>query len=174
MAVPTTAAATPMASAQANSAPLGWAKGGRFGTASEKSPTPVRRADADEDQGADAGGQQPGEQHQRGRGPAEPDRLHEQERSEQRGAQQGGDGREAARAADDRQRLGGGVALDEPDDQRRDPAAQGDERRLRADDGAEAERRQRGEEDAGQLDGRRRRPGLEPVGRASARPVPGR
>ena len=62
-------------------------------------------------------------------------------------------------AADDRQRLGGRVALDEPDDQRRDPAAQGDERRLRADDGAEAERHHRGEDDAGQLDGRRRRPG---------------
>ena len=60
-------------------------------------PTPGRRADADEDQGADAGGQQPGEQHQRGRGTAEPDRLHQQERSEQRGAQEGGDGREAAR-----------------------------------------------------------------------------
>ena len=53
------------------------------------------------------------------------------------------------------ERLGGRVLLDEPHGQRGQPAAEGDERRLRADDGAEAERDHRSEEHAGQLDGRR-------------------
>ena len=73
-----------MASAQANSAALGWAK---VGDGQRELSDACSRADADEDQGADAGGQQPGEQHDRGRGPAESDRLHQEECSEQWGAQ---------------------------------------------------------------------------------------
>ena len=41
MAPPTTTAARPMAIAHPNSAPSGWLKGGRLGTASEKVPWPV-------------------------------------------------------------------------------------------------------------------------------------
>ena len=128
------------------------------------------RTEADEDESTDAGGEQPGSEYQRGRRPAEPDGLHHQERSEQRGSQQGRNGGEAARAAHHRQGLRGGVVLDEPHDERGDPAAQGDEGRLRADDGPQAERRQGGDEDAPQLDGCGRPSGLEPVGgRVTAR-----
>ena len=101
---------------------------------------PGALAEADEDECADAGGEQAGQQHHRGGGAADGDGLHQQERAEQRRAEERGDGSEAAGAADHEERLRGSVALDEPHGQRGQPTAEGDERRLRADDGAEAER----------------------------------
>ena len=147
----------------------GWSNGGRFGTARENSPDAGRGAEPDEHERTDAGGQQPREQDQRGHGAAEADRLHEQERAQQRVAEQRRHRGEAPRRPDHRQRLAPARrVLRQLHEQRGDAAAEGDERRFGTDDGAQTERRQRRQQDAGQLDALRRGAGLEPVGRRVA------
>ena len=137
MPLPTRAAASPMTRAHKNCAPLGRAKAGRFGTASEIVPTPVSDPMPMNTSAPMPAASSPGSSTIVAAASAEPDRLHQQERSEQGRTQQGGDSGEAAGGADHGDRLGGRVALDESDHQCREATAQRDERRLRTDDGAQ-------------------------------------
>ena len=107
----------------------------------------------------DAGRQQAGDQHELHRRPAQPGGLHQQEGPGQGGAEQGGDGGEAARpppmtALAVRRR----VPLGQPDGEDPEPAAEGDQRGLGAEDHAQAQGREGGEQDAGSVDGQPRRP----------------
>ena len=63
-------------------------------------------AEPDEDQGPDPGPEQPGDQHHRRRGAAEPGRLHHEERRGQRGPEERADGGEAPGGRDHRGDVG--------------------------------------------------------------------
>ena len=119
----------------------------------------------DEHERADTGGQQARDQHHLHHRPAEAGGLHQEESSGQRRPEQCADGREAAGCGDGRLGPGRRVALDELDREDTEPAAEGDQGGLGAENHAQAQRRQRGQHDARKLPGGRwPRPGLEPVG----------
>ena len=88
--------------AQPNIAPVGRSNGGRPGIASENVPKPVSESRPEEDQRADAGGEQPGHEHDAEHRAAEPGGLEQQERAEQRRAEQRADRGEAAGGGDHR------------------------------------------------------------------------
>ena len=143
-------------------------KAGMPSTASSKVPRPVMAFETEEDQRSDAGGQQARHQHHAHHGPGQAGDLHEQEGTEDGRAQKGADGGEAARGPDHEHGLRGGVLLHEPHDQHGEAAADGDERGLGADHGAEGQRGEGGEDDAGEERGLRGAVVLEPVGRGVA------
>ncbi len=115
-----------------------------------------QRVQPDEDQRPDAGRQQAGHQDDRDRRSAEPRHLHEQEGAEQGRAEQRADGGEAAGRADQGDALRRSIVLDQVHPPGRDAAAEGDQRRLRAQDRSERQGHQRSGRDAGQVPGRRR------------------
>ena len=96
---------------------------------------------------------------------AEAGRLHQQERTDDRRAEQRRDRGEAAGDADDHRRHRRRVLLEQVDREDAEAAADRDERSLGTEDDAEAQRGERGEDDAGQLDRRDRTGGVEAVGR---------
>ena len=123
------------------------------------------RAQPDEDEGADAGCKEAGEEDERQGRPAEAGRLDDDDAADHGRAEDRRDRREAARRPHQAERLVGRVALDGPHRQDPEPRAEGYQRRLRPEDEAEAERRDGGEENARQLDRLCRLPArLEPVG----------
>src|SRR5205085_9126202 len=90
--------------------------------------------------------------------------LHQQERTDDRRPEERADRGEAAGEADDGRCALWRVALDQPHGENPESAADRDQRRLWAEDGAEAERGERREYHSGQLD-RSRRGGFEPIRR---------
>ena len=114
---------------------------------------PRPRIQADEDEGTDARRQQAGDQHELHHGPAQPGGLHQQEGPGQGGAEQGGDGGEAARRRHHGLGAGRGVPLGQPDGDHPEPPAESDQRGLGAEDHAQAQGREGGEHDAGKVDG---------------------
>ena len=114
----------------------------------------------------------PGHEHQFQRRPAQPGRLHQQERAEQRRAEQRADGREAARGGQHGRDPGRRVLLGQPHRDHAQAAAQRDQRGLRAEHHAQAQRGQGGQHHAGKLRGPGRPlPRLEAVGRRVAAPA---
>ena len=124
--------------------------------ASENVPSPVHASRPMKTSEPTPGGQQAGDQHELHHGPAQPGGLHQQEGPGQRGAEQGADGGEAARRRDHGLGPGRGVPLGQPDGDDAEPAAESDQRRLGAEDHAQAQGREGGEHDAGKLDRARR------------------
>ena len=83
-------------------------------------------------------------------------------------AEQGRDGREAAGARDHPDRGLGCVLLHQPHREHAEAAADGDQGRLRPEDGSQAQGRQRGHDDAGQVPRVGRPAGLEALSRLVA------
>ena len=127
-----------------------------------------QRVEPDEDEGSDAGGQEAGHQHQAQHRAAEAGRLHQEERPDDGGAEQGADGGEAPGRGDHCRRHGRGVLLGQVHGQCAQPAADGDQRSLGTEDHTKAEGGQRGQDDAGKLGGGGCATGLEPLGRLVA------
>jgi len=132
--------------------------------ASEKRAEAGQRVQADEDEHADAGGQEPRQQHQREHRSAEAGGLEQQEGAEQRGAEQRADCGEAAGGRDHGRGGRRGIARGQAYGQHAQPAAYQDQRGLGAEHDAEAKRCEGGEQDAGELDRWRCACRLEPVG----------
>ena len=130
---------------------VGSTAGGTEVSASEKRAEAGPVVQADEDQCADAGGEQPRQRHQAQGRAADAGRLHDQEGAQQGRAEQGADRGEAAGRRHDRQGHRRCVLVDQVHGQRSEAATDGDERRLGAEDGAEAQRGQGGQDDAGEL-----------------------
>ena len=158
MAGPIRAAATPIAIAQPNSAPVGWLKPGMPGRASENVPSPVRLSRPMKMSEPIPAASSPGSSTTPSIGPPSPDA------SISKNAPVRGDPSSvltAAKAPGDTQHPGRLVRHiappGQPDDQGGQPAAERDQRHLRAEHGAEDQRRQRRQDDAGQLDRGRRR-----------------
>ena len=145
---------------------IGRPGGGQVGQREGEGAEPGPALQADEDERADPRGQQTRQQHHAEHRPGHRGRLHQQERAQQRIAEQRGDRREASRRRDHRGGLGRGVPPGEAHRQSGQPRPERDQRRLRSQHRAEAEGGQRGQRDAGYLDRRRcGRPGMEPIGR---------
>ena len=107
--------------------------GGMFGTASEKRPEPGPAVEADEDRAQPTpAASRPGTQHDAEHRAAEAGRLHQQERADERRAEQRADRGEAAGGADHGTRLRGCVPLDQLHREHAEAAADRDQRRLRA------------------------------------------
>jgi hypothetical protein len=110
--------------------------------------------EADEDQRADTGSEQPGREHHTEHRTADPGHLHHQERGRKRRAEERADrGETPCRGDHDTGHLRR-VALDQVDDEDSEAAADRDQRRLRAKDDPEAERDERCNDDPGELDRR--------------------
>jgi hypothetical protein len=116
-------------------------------------------AHADEDDRPDPGRYQARQQHQRQHRPAKPGRLDEDDRANDGRAEDRSDRGERRAGGENGHDLVGGVFLYQPHGHNGQPAAEGDERRLRSQHEAEAEG---GQQDAGQLDGLGG-PGLDPL-----------
>jgi hypothetical protein len=102
--------------------------GNRYGERPEAGPG----VHAYEDQRTDPRSEQAGDQHEPQRGSAQSGGLHQQERAENRRAEQRADGGEASRRSHYRPGAVRHVALGEPDGQEAQAAADRDERRLRS------------------------------------------
>ena len=122
----------------------------------------------DEDERADARGQQAGHEHQTQHRPAQPGCLHQQERTEDGRPEKRADGGEGPGRGEDGTSLVGYIAPGGPQGQHDQSSAQRDEGRLRPQHGAEDQRGQGGQEHAGQLSRCRRAVHLEPIRRGSA------
>ncbi len=165
MAAPKTAAATPIATAQRNSAPSGLSEGGDIRDCQGERPEAGPGVEADEDERSHPGGEQAGDEHDAQHRPAEPGGLHQQERPDERRAEQRADRGEASRRPDHGHRLRRRVLLDEMHGEHAEAAADRDQRRLRPEHDAEAQGRQRRDHDAGQVDREHRAARLESFGR---------
>jgi hypothetical protein len=111
------------------------------------------------------GCQQAGYQHKLQHRPAQPGRLHQQERSGQRRAEERADGREAARRGHHSLGSGRGVPLDQPDGDDAKAGPERDQRRFGPEHHTQAQGGECGQHDTGKLDWRWRAfPRLEPVG----------
>jgi hypothetical protein len=119
---------------------VGEPKCGRPGTAREKVPSPVQQA-----------GQQDEAQHRS----AQPGRLHQQERADDRRTEQRADGGEAPRRGEDGRGLVGHVTASGPQGHHDQAAADGDQGCLGSEHGAEDQGGQGGQYHAGHF-GRRR------------------
>src|SRR6266487_1912019 len=109
----------------------------------------------EEDERADARGQQAGHQDEAQHRSAQPGRLHQQERADDRRTEQRADGGEASRRGEDGRGLVGHVTAGGPQGQHDQAAADGDKGRLGSEHGAENQGGQSGQYHAGQF-GRRR------------------
>jgi len=173
--VPTTAAATPMTRAHPNLATSGRAKCGRPGSARENVPSPVHASRPMNMRAPHPGREQAGHQDDPQHCPAQARGFHQQERAQDRGAEQRADGGEAAGRGHDRGGLRWHVAPGEPHGEDGKPAADSDQGRLGSQHDPEAQRGQGRENDAGKLGRRGGAAGLERVGggvAARARQVP--
>ena len=130
-------------------------------------PRPVVEPDVDER--ADAGGEQARNENDAHQRAPDPGHFHEQERRDERGAEQGGDGGEATGRPQDDARHLRRIALDQVNREHAQTAADRDQRRLRAEHDAKAERRERRDHDARELDRLNRPRGLEALGGLVAR-----
>ncbi len=161
---PMNGATSPIAIAQPNIASVSGPGCGRSGTISENVPRPVMlsrpRKISDPMPAASSPGTSTTPEHR----PAEPGRLEQQERAQERRSEQRADRGEAPGRGDHGGRLRGRVARREADGERAEPAADRDQRRLRAEHRAERERGERGEEDPRQLDRGQRAARVEAVG----------
>jgi hypothetical protein len=128
-------------------------------------PEPGHGVQPHEDQRADPRRQQAGEQHQPERGPAQPGGFHQQERADDRGAEQGADRGEATGRRDHRTDLLGHLAMGETHRAHAESGAEGDQRRLRPEYRSQAEAREGREQHARQVDGTRLRSCRETVDR---------
>ena len=124
-----------------------------------------QRVQAEEDERADAGGQQAGQQDQADQRAAQARGLQQQEGAEQRRAQQRADRGEAAGRRDHGRRHRRSVARSETHGQDTETASDHDQRSLGAENDSEAQRAERGEQNARQLDRRDRAGCLEAVSR---------
>lgn len=164
------AAATPIAIAQRNSAPVGFPAGGISGIASENEPMPVQLLSPDENERPDPGSEKSRQEHDAHHSSAEPHGLHHQKSPREGRSEEGTDGREATCGThDDAGRLGR-IVLEQVDGKNADAAAECYQRCLRAEHDPETEGRQRREDDAGELDRQDRARRLESL----CRPVPAR
>ena len=168
MPAPSTAATTPIAIAQRNSAAVGAAEGRDIRDRQRERPVARPGVQPDEDEGAHAGREESRDEHDAEHRAGEPGRLHEQERPDERGAEQRADRREAACGADHGDRLGRRVLLDQVHREDADAAADRDQRRLGPEHDAEAQGRERREHDPGKLDRHHGAAGLEALGRLVA------
>ena len=139
--------------------------GGRPGIVREKRAETGQRVQAEEDERADAGGQQAGQQDQADQRAAQARGLQQQEGAEQRRAQQRADRGEAAGRRDHARRHRRSVARSETHGQDTETASDHDQRSLGAENDPEAQRAERGEQNARQFDRRDRAGGLEAVSR---------
>ena len=130
---------------------VGVTAGGTEVSASENVPRPVQESRPRKTSGADAGREKSGKGDQAQRHAADAGGLHDQERAEDRGAEQGADRREAAGRGHDGQRHRRRVLLEQAHGQRGEAAADRDQRRLRPEHRAQAQGREGGEDDAGEL-----------------------
>ena len=121
--------------------------------------------EADEDQRADARGEQPGNQYHAQHGAADPGDLHQEKRGRKRRPEHRADRGEAAGGADHGVACRRRVPLQQVDRQHAEPAADRDQGRLGAQHGTQAERRRRSGGDAGQVARTDRTGRLEPLGR---------
>ena len=96
MPVPSSEATRPKTMAQQNRAPVRWWNGGQSGDGQGEGPESGQRVQPDEDEGADAGGQQPRDQDQLEERSTDTRGFHQQEGAEDRGAEEGADGGEAS------------------------------------------------------------------------------
>ena len=122
----------------------------------------------EEDERADARGQQAGHQDEAQHRSAQPGRLHQQERADDRRTKQRADGGEASRRGEDGRGLVGYVTSGGPQGQHDQAAADGDQGRLGSEHGAEDQGGQGGEYDAGQFGWRRGAVRLEALRREGA------
>ena len=150
-----------MTMAQRNSDPVGDPTCGMEPTARENDPNPVRLLRPTKISEPTPAASSPGTSTISIIGPPKPSHLHEEEGADERRAQQRGDGGEAPGGADHHRRHRGGVALEQVHRENAEPAADGDQRRLWAQDDAEAQRGERGGDDAEELDRGDRAAGLE-------------
>ena len=119
-------------------------------------------AHADEDDRADPGRHQARQQDQRQDRPAEAGGLNEDDRADDRRAEDRGDRGERRARGEHRHRLVGSVFFHQPHGQDRQAAAEGDERGFWSQHQAQAQGGQRGQQDARQL-GRLGGAGLDPL-----------
>ncbi len=109
-------------------------------------------AHADRDQGPDPGREQPRDQYQRQPRPAQSRRFDQDHGRDQGRAEEERDCGERPGDRDQRPQLRWGIRSQQPDGEEAETPAQGDQGRLGPDHRTEADRRQAGEQDAGQLD----------------------
>ncbi len=154
---------------------VGWTPGGTVVSASEKVPRPVQASSPTKTSAPMPEASRPGSATRLRVAPAMP------AASMMRKAPSSGEpssvliGGEAAGGRHDRHRHRRGVPLDQAHGQGRQPAADGDERRLGAEHRPEPERGERGEHDAGEVAAGRRAPTRSGSPRAGEWPaVPGR
>ena len=133
--------------------------------ASEKVPWPVQASNPMKISEPMPAATRPGHQHQSQHRTAQPGRFHDQKGAGQRGPEQGADGSETTRGADHTDGLWGGIPFRQADGAGRQPATQGDEGRLWADDGTKGQAGQGRQGHAGQLNRRWCSCHLETIGR---------
>ena len=148
---PSRAPRRPTGTAQSRVARVGSTPGGTVVSASEKVPRPVQLSRPRKTRAPMPEASRPGQRDEAEGRPGDAGRLHDEERAEQGRAEQGADRGEAAGRRHDRQRHRRGVLLDQAHGERREAAADGDERRLGAEHRTQAQGRERGQDDAGQV-----------------------
>ncbi len=151
IAVPSTAAASPITSAHPNSATVGRSNGGRPGITSDTDPSPTSESSPTKISAPIPAASSPGTSTREPARPAIPDASSSRNAPSRGEPEQRAHRREAAGRAHDGDGLGGGVPLDQlhrPGAERR---AHRDQRSLRAEDHAQREGGERGQEDPQQL-----------------------